>query len=80
MSEAFPGADNNVQRRDRPQIVPRSLCTTSTRTGQHLWPTVSGGADSVDELCPSGFEALAVTGDRWLGEFGGCELQQQGSV
>src|ERR1700746_3929533 len=35
---------------------------------------VSGGADSVDELCPSGFESSAVTGDRWLGEFGGCQL------
>jgi hypothetical protein len=35
---------------------------------------VSRGADSVDELRPPGFESSAVTGDRWLGELGGCEL------
>jgi len=37
------------------------------------WPTVSGGADSVDELCPSGFESLAVTGDRWGEELAKCK-------
>ena len=39
-----------------------------------VWFLASRGADSVDELCPPGFESSAVAGDRRLGEFGGCEL------
>jgi pyruvate carboxylase len=35
---------------------------------------VSRGADSVDELCPPGFESSTVAGDRRLGQLGGCEL------
>src|SRR5277367_3452394 len=54
-------------------VLVRGFCP-GAKPKRRVCPLVSHGADSVDELCPSGFESSAVTGDRWLGEFGGCEL------
>ena len=54
-------------------VLVRGFCP-GAKPKRRVCPLVSHGADSVDELCPSSFESLAVTGDRWLGEFGGCEL------
>jgi hypothetical protein len=52
----------------------------SGEQAKRVCPLVSQGADSVDELGPSGFKSPAVTVDRRPGELGGCELQEQGSV
>jgi len=45
-----------------------------------VWLLVSRRADSIDQIRPPGFESSAVTGDHWLGELVGGELEQQGSV
>jgi hypothetical protein len=55
-----------------PVLVPGS-CRGATPK-QRAFPLVSHGADSVDELGPSGFKSPPVTDDRRLGELGGCEL------
>ena len=74
----WPGACATPQPRLSPSIEAGShsgfVMRNAAAARGVVWLLVSGGADPVDELCPSGFESSAVTGDRWLGEFGGCEL------
>ena len=54
-------------------VLVRGSCR-GAKPKQRVCPLVSHGADSVDELGPSGFKSPPVTGDRRLGQLGGCEL------
>jgi hypothetical protein len=54
-------------------VLVRGSCR-GAKPKQRVSPLVSDGADSVDELGPSGFKSPPVTDDRRLGELGGCEL------